>query len=86
MLVGDQRQGIRNENRDFLHFTGEPLAWERRHMEQIKVADVSFAYKEAPNRLILKDVNLEIESGEFVCLLGQSGCGKSTFLWLFSVF
>lgn len=82
MLVGDQRQGIRNENRDFLHFTGEPLAWERRHMEQIKVADVSFAYKEAPNRLILKDVNLEIESGEFVCLLGQSGCGKSTFLRL----
>ncbi|MGO3608145.1 ABC transporter ATP-binding protein [Enterococcus malodoratus] len=51
-------------------------------MEQIKVADVSFAYKEAPNRLILKDVNLEIESGEFVCLLGQSGCGKSTFLRL----
>ncbi len=82
MLVGDQRQGIRNENRDFLHFTEEPLAWERRHMEQIKVADVSFAYKEAPNRLILKDVNLEIESGEFVCLLGQSGCGKSTFLRL----
>ncbi len=82
MLVGDQRQGIRNENRDFLHFTREPLAWERRHMEQIKVADVSFAYKEAPNRLILKDVNLEIESGEFVCLLGQSGCGKSTFLRL----
>lgn len=82
MLVGDQRQGIRNENRDFLHITGEPFAWERRHMEQIKVADVSFAYKEAPNRLILKDVNLEIESGEFVCLLGQSGCGKSTFLRL----
>lgn len=82
MLVGDQRQGIRNENRDFLHITGEPLAWEGRHMEQIKVADVSFAYKEAPNRLILKDVNLEIESGEFVCLLGQSGCGKSTFLRL----
>lgn len=82
MLVGDQRQGIRNENRDFLHFMGEPLAWEGRHMEQIKVADVSFAYKEAPNRLILKDVNLEIESGEFVCLLGQSGCGKSTFLRL----
>ncbi|MDT2660581.1 ABC transporter ATP-binding protein [Enterococcus hulanensis] len=51
-------------------------------MEQIRVTDVSFAYKEVPNRLILKDINLEIESGEFVCLLGQSGCGKSTFLRL----
>lgn len=51
-------------------------------MEQIRVADVSFAYKEAPDRLILKDINLEIQSGEFVCLLGQSGCGKSTFLRL----
>lgn len=43
-------------------------------MEQIKVTDLSFAYKEAPDRLILKDINLEIASGEFVCLLGQSGC------------
>lgn len=51
-------------------------------MEQIKVTDLSFAYKEAPDRLILKDINLEIASGEFVCLLGQSGCGKSTFLRL----
>ena len=28
----------------------------------------------------LKDINLEIQDGQFVCLLGPSGCGKSTLL------
>ena len=29
---------------------------------------------------VLKGINLEVESGEVVCLLGASGSGKSTFL------
>lgn len=29
---------------------------------------------------ILKDLNLNIEKGEFVCILGPSGCGKSTLI------
>jgi nitrate/nitrite transport system ATP-binding protein len=30
--------------------------------------------------VIVRDFNLKIEKGEFVCLIGHSGCGKSTVL------
>src|SRR3712207_9409702 len=28
----------------------------------------------------LKDINLDVRRGEFVCFLGPSGCGKTTLL------
>ncbi len=50
-------------------------------MHSLTVKNLSFAYPNT-DRLILKDIQLEVNAGEFVCLLGQSGCGKSTFLRL----
>lgn len=50
-------------------------------MKDVKIKNLSFAYPDS-DELILKDINMEVEAGEFVCLLGQSGCGKSTFLRL----
>ena len=50
-------------------------------MNSIRINDLSFAYS-GDERLVLKDIQLEVEEGEFVCLLGQSGCGKSTLLRL----
>lgn len=48
----------------------------------VTVNNLSFAYDDEKDRLILKEINIDVIPGEFVCLLGQSGCGKSTFLRL----
>ncbi|MEY8415944.1 ATP-binding cassette domain-containing protein [Tissierella praeacuta] len=48
-------------------------------MQDIKVENIVFSYDK---ELVLENISMEIEAGDFVCLLGQSGCGKSTFLRL----
>ena len=43
----------------------------------ITFSDVSFTY--TGDSYVLQDLNLTIEKGQFVCVLGANGSGKSTF-------
>ncbi len=43
----------------------------------IQFSNVSFSYD---NKIILQNINLEINKGSFICLLGGSGTGKTTTL------
>jgi ABC-type multidrug transport system fused ATPase/permease subunit len=46
---------------------------------RIEFRNVCFSYPSDPNkRMILKNINLVIEPGKKVALVGESGCGKST--------
>lgn len=43
----------------------------------LQLENVSHSYGDVG---VLKNINLDIKSGEIVCLVGPSGCGKSTLL------
>jgi ABC-type Fe3+/spermidine/putrescine transport system ATPase subunit len=46
-------------------------------MVSVKLEDISMRYE---RKYILDDLNLEVEHGELLVLLGESGCGKTSLL------
>ncbi|KAM6201356.1 phosphatidylcholine translocator ABCB4 isoform 2-T2 [Rhynchocyon petersi] len=48
----------------------------------LEFSDVHFSYPSRANVKILKGLNLKVQSGQTVALVGNSGCGKSTTVQL----
>ena len=49
-------------------------------MHAINIENLSGRYDGGSPLPVFEDLNLQISSGEFVCLTGPSGCGKSTLI------
>ena len=50
-------------------------------MHQIELRNISLQYESAENSVTaLQDVSFGVEATEFLCVVGQSGCGKTTML------
>jgi nitrate ABC transporter ATP-binding subunit len=54
-----------------------------RQPSYVSIENVSKVYG---TTVVLEDVNLEVQEGEFVCVIGHSGCGKTTLLNMVSGF
>lgn len=52
----------------------------RTDFESLAVNNLSFSYNE--NAEVLQDITMHAEKGEIIGIVGESGCGKSTFLKL----
>jgi ATP-binding cassette subfamily B protein len=63
-----------------------PLSTPRHHAldfnKALELRNLSFAYPDQPQTLVLTDINLTIKKGEKVGVVGPSGGGKSTLLKL----
>lgn len=52
---------------------------------ELEFNNISFGYPNQPSH-VFKKVNLTIKNGQHIALIGQTGCGKSTFLNLITRF
>ena len=52
----------------------------------IELRDVHFRYPTRPEQPVLRGLNLTVKPGQYVALVGQSGCGKSTTIQLLERF
>ena len=51
-------------------------------MATLELRHVSYRYDRPHGEQVLKDISLQIKDGEFLCIVGRSGCGKTTLLRL----
>jgi len=61
----------------------DKLDFKNEKINKIEIKNLCFKYSKS-KEYILKDVNLNIDSGDYIGIYGKSGSGKSTFVDLFS--
>ena len=49
-------------------------------MEKKKKVEVKNLSKSFGNLKVLDDISFDVTEGEFLCVVGPTGCGKTTFL------
>lgn len=84
-LVSFWSRAMNSANRIFEVIDAEPEVKEKkdpvRKMEfngDVKIDNVSFSYE--PNRMVLKNVSVDVKAGENIGVVGHSGAGKSTLV------
>lgn len=52
----------------------------------LELKKVSQIFTQKNIHRVLEDINIDVNDGEFVCILGPSGCGKTVLLYLMAGF
>lgn len=76
----DQVPEVDAESPDGLHVDSRTIKG------HIRFEDVHFRYPTRPGVRVLRNMNLVVEPGTYVALVGASGCGKSTVIQLLERF
>eukprot|EP00041_Stephanoeca_diplocostata_P031223 m.968231 g.968231 ORF g.968231 m.968231 type:complete len:1382 (+) comp23916_c0_seq1:200-4345(+) len=79
LSVTEGHQILSDADTDASKHQGQPIQITQGRVE---FRHVRFAYPSRPDAPILLDVNLVVEPGETVAVVGGSGCGKSTLITL----
>lgn len=77
------KEGTIGLDTEILDENGEPIILETGTVE---FKDVTFSYPDSSGEVVLSNINLKINKGEKIGILGSTGCGKSTLVKLIARF